>query len=183
MQNINNTKEFTMDYGKVNLIAFLLVIPISLLTIGPYLLIWNFSKFSAGFELFNDYILIILIGGVIIHELLHGITWSIYAKNGFKSIHFGIKWSMLTPYCHCREPLKVKNYRVGVAMPLIVLGILPVLISLINGNGFLILFGTFFSWAAGGDIIGLYMLRNLDPDMEVSDHPDKMGFYLQEKAE
>ena len=182
MEN-NNTKEFTMGYGKVNLIAFLLVIPISILTIGPFLLIWDMNKFIKGFELFNDYILIILIGGVIVHEFLHGITWAIYAKNGFKSIQFGVKWSMLTPYCHCREPLKLKNYRIGVAMPLIVLGILPVIISLLSGNGFLVFFGTFFSWAAGGDIIGLFMLRNLDRDMEVSDHPDKMGFYIKESLE
>jgi hypothetical protein len=83
---------------------------------------------------------------------------------------------VLTPYCHCKEPLKVKHYKIGGAMPLIILGIIPSLIGISIGHGGILSFGLFFSWAAGGDIIALYMLRNLDNSIYVSDHPDKMGF-------
>ncbi|MGM0504820.1 MAG: metalloprotease family protein [Bacteroidota bacterium] len=91
---------------------------------------------------------------------------------------FGVKWKHLTPYCHCKEPLKVKHYKVGGAMPLLVMGIIPSIIGLIIGHGGFLSFGIFFSWAAGGDIIALYLLRKLDNNIYVSDHPEKMGFII-----
>lgn len=61
-------------------------------------------------------------------------------------------------------------------MPLFVMGIIPSIIGLIIGHGGILSFGIFFSWTAGGDIILLYLLRKLNNDMYVSDHPEKMGF-------
>ena len=142
----------------------------------PFVLIWSNDTFNAGKEIFYDYFLFILLGGIIMHELLHGVTWGFFASNGLKSIRFGVKWKYLTPYCHCKEPLKVKHYKLGGAMPLIVMGIIPSIIGLIIGDGGVLSFGIFFTWVAGGDIITLYMLRKLDNNIYVSDHPAKMGF-------
>jgi hypothetical protein len=111
-----------------------------------------------------------------INELLHGITWGYFASGGLKSRILGVKWKYMTPYCHCKEPLKVKHYKIGGAMPLIVMGIIPCLVGILTGHGGILSFGIFFSWAAGGDIIALYMLQKLDDHIFVSDHPDKMGF-------
>ncbi|MFW6364350.1 MAG: DUF3267 domain-containing protein, partial [Spirochaeta sp.] len=120
------------------------------------------------------------LGGILIHELLHGITWGYFAPNGLKSIKFGFKWKFVTPYCHCREPLKASHYKLGSAMPLLVLGVIPLLVGLIFGHGGFLAFGFIFSFTAGGDIIVLYMLRHIDNRSYVSDHPDKMGFKVSE---
>ena len=168
--------EYTMGFGKVNLIIILLLIPITLLTLFPFILIWDFETFRTGSRMFTDHVFLYLLVGIIIHELLHGLTWAYFAPNGLKSIKFGVKWKYLTPYCHCKEPLKVKHYKLGGAMPLLVMGILPSLVGIIIGHGGILSFGIFFTTAAGGDIIALYMLYKLDNNTYVSDHPDKMGF-------
>jgi hypothetical protein len=170
------TQEYTMGMGIVNLIALLMIIPIMAVNYYPFILIWDNEAFKIGQEWLFDNFLYILIGGIILHELLHGLTWGQFASNGLKSIKFGVKWKFLTPYCHCKEPLKVKHYKIGAAMPLIVMGIIPSIIGLIIGYGGVLIFGIFFTWAAGGDIIALFMLRKLDNNTYVSDHPDKMGF-------
>jgi hypothetical protein len=41
-------------------------------------------------------VLIALTIGIILHELIHGITWAKYTKDGFKSIRFGVLWKFLT---------------------------------------------------------------------------------------
>lgn len=169
-------EEYTMGMGKVNLIAILLIFPITAVILFPFVLIWDYETFKAGKEIFSDYFLLLFLGGIIIHELLHGLTWGYFASNGMKSIKFGVKWKFLTPYCHCKEPLKVKHYKIGGAMPLIILGIIPSIVGLIIGHGGVLAFGIIFTWAAGGDIIALYMLRKLDNNIYVSDHPEKMGF-------
>lgn len=169
-------EEYTMGMGKVNLISIGMAIPITAIILLPFILIWDYETFETGREVFMEYFLLLFLGGIIIHELLHGITWGYFASQGFESIKFGVQWKFLTPYCHCKEPLKVKHYMIGGAMPLILMGIIPSLIGLILGHGGVLSFGIFFTWAAGGDIIALYMLSKLNSDVYVSDHPEKMGF-------
>jgi len=168
--------EYTMGFGEGNLIAALLIIPITFLILLPFILIWDYETFKAGCDVFRNHFFMYLLGGIIIHELLHGLTWAYFASNGLKSIKFGVKWKYLTPYCHCREPLKVKHYKLGGAMPLFVMGIIPSLVGLIIGHGGILSFGLLFTLAAAGDIIALYMLHKLDNNIYVSDHPDKLGF-------
>ena len=102
-------------------------------------------------------IFIILIFGIVLHELIHGITWAKFAKAGFKSIKFGILKEMLTPYCHCKEPLKVKHYIFGAITPAIITGIIPAITAIFTGNLWLLIFGMLFTMAAAGD----FMIINL----------------------
>lgn len=178
-----SVEEYTLSGLKLNFIAFLLFIPIALINMGAFLLIWDYPQFKEGKTLFFDYILSIFVVGIVVHELLHGIGWACFAKNRFKSISFGINWKYFAPYCHCKEPLKVKHYRLGGALPLIILGIIPSIIAVITGSGFLLTFGILFTAAAGGDIISLFMLRRFNKDTLVFDHPDKMGFYIEKKSD
>lgn len=168
--------EYTMGMGRVNLIAFAMMIPIVLVILVPFILLWDYETFTMGIGAFSNYYLLTFLGGIIIHELLHGLTWGLFAKKGLKSIKFGMKWKYLTPYCHCKEPLKVKHYKIGGAMPLLLMGIVPSIIGLLVGNGAVLSIGIFFTWAAGGDIIALFMLNKLENNVYVSDHPEKMGF-------
>lgn len=171
-----HNKEFTLSITKVNLYSLIMIIPLTAIYLIPFIIIWNYKTFETGRKEFMHLFLYLFVFGIIIHELLHGFTWALFTKKGFRSIRFGLNG--LTPYCHCKEPLKVKHYRLGGAMPLIIMGIIPSVIGIIIGNGLYLSIGIFFSWTAGGDIISLYMLRNFDKNIEVSDHPDKMGFYI-----
>ena len=178
MQQAQNEKtrvEYSIGFGEANLISFFLFFPITVLLLSPFVLTWDYETFEEGKKTFEIYLIPILVGGVVVHELLHGISWMFYASIRLESIKFGMK--RLTPYCHCKVPLKIKHYRLGVAMPLIILGILPSVIATIIGDAALLRFGVFFSWVAGGDIILLFMTRNLGKETYVSDHPNKLGFY------
>ena len=99
----------------------------------PYYLLWGFnlSSFLMKNHLLSAILpFLVLLLGIIVHEFIHGVFFSIFASKGFKSIKFGILWKMLTPYCHCREPLKIKQYIIALLAPLIILGIAPAVISL-----------------------------------------------------
>ena len=76
---------------------------------------------------------------VVVHELIHGITWGCYTKDHFKSIDFGIIWAMLTLYCTCKTPLKKSAYIVGSIMPMIVLGFIFTFYTILINDSFLFL--------------------------------------------
>jgi len=170
-------KEFTFSTTKANWYSFLIAIPFAALSIYIFSLLWDIERFHTGRKLFYHSFIYIFIFGIIVHELLHGVTWLLFLKGHFKSIKFGLNG--LTPYCHCKAPLKAKHYKLGGAMPLVVMGILPLLAGFIFGNGYFLLLGIFFTITAGGDIISLLMLRKINKNQWVFDHPDKLGFYIK----
>ena len=183
-----------IDLRKANIIGIAGIVPIFMLFFLPYYLIWK-DKHTLSYikqtlnktDLIDNSLLLSLISilvmtiGIILHELIHGLTWSIFAKNGFKSIKFGILLKMLTPYCHCKEPLKVKHYILGGIMPGIVLGIIPAIYSIFIGNIFLLIFGSFFTLAAMGDFMIINLIRKENKDSFVQDHPTEAGCYVYRK--
>lgn len=105
----------------------------------------------------------------------------LFAESGFKSIRFGILWSPITPYCHCVEPLKLRHYIIGALMPTIILGLIPAVISLFNGNLMLLIIGVFFISAAAGDIMVIWILRKESMETLVLDHPSEPGCFIYRK--
>lgn len=181
----------TFDLAKLNLYGFIASIPITLIYVISFYLIWS-QEFSIeglkkmglkkelveyAFE-YSFSIVFIMLLGVVIHELIHGITFSFFTKTGFKAIKFGVLWKMLTPYCHCTEPLFVKHYRIGGIMPAVVLGFLPFIYSLLFGNIFCLIFAIFFTMAAIGDFYIIYLLRNENKNSMVLDHPSEVGCFI-----
>jgi len=193
---INNTDEkgrlITIDIVKANIYAILSLIPIIIIFGLPFFIIWkdkysltNISTYihsigASGIATISIKLIIVTLLGVVIHELIHGIIWSFYTKKGWKSINFGFIWQMLTPYCHCSEPLTVKHYILGSVMPGIILGQIPALVAIQNGNIFLLLFGIFFSIAAVGDYMIVFLLRNEASDSLILDHETEVGCWLLE---
>jgi len=174
-----NIIEFTMSYRKVAIYSIFLIVPIMAVFVLPFILTWG-VVFLHSIERWQlNFFLLILLAGMPLHELLHGITWAIFAGRGLKSIKFGMEWKYLMPYCHCVDPLKLKLYALGAAMPLLVMGVMPAVLGIVTGSSWLLFFGVFFIAAAGGDIISLFMMRKLNRDTIVFDHPQKMGFYTE----
>lgn len=184
MENYLDDKEYikekkTISLVKANLFAFALLLLFGLLYFVPYFIVWGFEDVTfGGIDIF---LFLLFLGGVVLHELIHGVTWALFAKNGFKSIKFGVIWKMITPYCHCKEPLRLRHYILGGLSPLIVLGVIPALVGIIIGSFYLMNFGLLFSAAAAGDIMIVSVLWKEDREAFVQDHPSEAGCYIYRK--
>ena len=172
----NSSNEYTLTLFQANIFAVSFSFPFFLILYLPVRFMWSAKILAEGEEAFFNFLPWIIIVGIVGHELIHGITWMAFLKKDLRAIKFGVK--RLTPYCHCKIPISVRNYRRGIFMPFYILGILPWSIALFTGSGFCLCFGILFSIMAIGDIIGLFMLRNLDKNELVIDHPNKIGFII-----
>lgn len=159
---------------QANLYAILTAGPIAFICFIIYLNKWGSVLFN-----FTPATLLLycgaIIASVIIHEVLHGIAWSFFCENGFKSIIFGVMWKSFTPYCHCKEPLNFKGYIAGGLMPLLILGILIFIISLFIGNSLLMILSLINILCAGGDTTIALLLFKYKNALFV-DHPTDCGF-------
>lgn len=171
-------KKYTLSFAQANGYALGLIIPIFVVYFGSYGLIHGWE--TAGVDLaifFSNFLIFLaaLIIGTVAHEFIHAVCWWWLDEIAWSKIHFGFKWKTVTPYVHCPEPIEVNNYRWGVVMPGIILGFFPFLAALLLQNGWLFGFGLFFTLAAGGDFLILWLLRKVDDGSLVQDHPDLIG--------
>ena len=176
-------RKVTIDIVKANVFAVILLVVAAVALMVPFFIIWggrvSFGQSLSGITGLLVAIPAILIG-IAVHELVHGITWACFAPGGWRSIRFGVIWKLLTPYCHCNEPLRVPGYTLGGIMPCVVLGIAPAIAALCTGNLWLLVWGIFFISAAAGDIWIVWLLRKERRDSLVLDHPSEAGFYVLE---
>lgn len=176
-------KDLSIPVARATLWSIVFGLPLACLLIFLYAWRWGAvltlsNATPAAFGYFILFFFTALILGSITHELIHAFSWAYFSHKPLRAIKFGVQWKTLTPYAHCREPMEVQAYRLGGIMPLLVLGILPTLIGIGTGNGWVMFFGILFTMAAGGDLLVLWLIRDVRPGQLVQDHPTQVGCYL-----
>jgi small-conductance mechanosensitive channel len=165
----------TISMLKANIYAVLIMLPAVAVMFVLYQFVYKSVELTAHLSetliFLGCYLLLI-----VAHEWLHGLTAHFYCENKWKSIQFGVK--QLTPYCHCKELLKIWQYRKVAITPLIFTGILPYILALIWGSAFWMIISIFMVIGAGGDMMILFLLRKEKPDTVVCDHPTLCGCIL-----
>ncbi len=177
------TKNIIINTQQAKHLCFLIMLPFIALAFWIYYHVngFNLDCLSVGFVV----ALIVFISCLtILHELIHGITWGLFAKNHFHSIDFGIIWSSFSPYCTCSEPLKKWQYLLGTAMPTLVLGGGGAVAAVMTNQLLIFLLAEYMIVSGGGDflIILKSILYHTDKKESVyCDHPYECGFVVFEK--
>lgn len=173
--------ELTMSAVKANILALVLSVPFLIVGFVLYFLIGR----TGGDFYWNSLVfLVVILALVPVHELIHGLTWSFYAPNGWKDIDFGFMAQYLTPYCTCKSPLAKVPYIIGTLMPGIILGILPTVYAIFSGSFMALMIGLIMIISAGGDMaIVMNILRHKSAyrELHVFDHPTEVGCCIFEK--
>jgi hypothetical protein len=181
-------QDYSMSMLSANLYTLMLMVPIAIVLGGAYAAVWGVQQpadevavlFDGPWALAASYgaLIGILIVGTVIHEFIHGLTWVLVGKKPWSAIKFGFQWRTFTPYTHLQEPLQVSAYRTGTWMPGFITGFLPAFYGILFGNIWLVMVGGLFICAAGGDILILWLLRGVDKNALVEDHPTRAGCYV-----
>lgn len=176
-------KDITISLVAANVLAIVVMMPFILLMGGIYFLVNSDVKMVFGT---SD--TLIIIGGMlvllVVHELIHGITWSRFTPNGMKDIDFGFVISSFTPYCTCSQPLLRWQYIIGLAMPTLILGFGLALLAAFTHIGILLGIAELMILGGGGDFIILIKMilhKSSGKDMLYFDHPYECGFVTFEK--
>ena len=121
---------------------------------------------------------------IVVHELVHGLTWSRFTKKGWKSISFGFIWKYFTPYCTCDEPLKKGEYIIGALMPTLILGFLPAVVSILVGSVVILIISILLIIGGGGDFAVIFKILGYKTNANeilYIDHPYEVGGIVFER--
>jgi hypothetical protein len=173
-------KDYSLSMERALVELFALAMPILFVQAVLWLWIWDLGSLTQGL----DSVLSLRVGGplfvvgVLAHELVHGVTWKVVDRLRWKDIRFGVQLKTFTPYASPTVPMRARAYRIGVMMPLIVVGLIPFVVSLIFGYSQLAVFGMMFTFVAGGDLAVLRAMRSVASNACVLDHPERAGCYV-----
>ncbi len=176
-------KDLTFGVVEANVWAIVVTLPLILPFLLAYHVMWGKDRTMLpwwGYLLGSFLILVFIVA----HELIHGAVFACFAKDGFRSVAFGVIWSMLTPYCTCRESLKRKHYMLAILAPTVVLGILPAAVALAIGSRWILYLGILMILGGGGDImcaIKLATYRTKGKECLFFDHPYEVGLAVFER--
>ena len=100
------------------------------------------------------------LAGFGVNLLLHALFFGIFSPKGFRSISF-VKHKGGIRFCHCNEPIRMWQYRTTCFLPILLLGILPLLYGMATGNYYFTLFGTFLLIGSIDDLCTLHSCASI----------------------
>ena len=175
--------ELTVGIVKANVFAVVLLIPLFIVGYGLFLL--RNRTFGGGFTPLSMLLLAVaFLALVVVHELIHGIGWALFAEHGFKDIEFGFMKQYLTPYCACLVPLTKGQYIFGALLPCVTLGVIPMIVAILVGSLPLLFLGIIMTDSAAGDILIVWKIlryRSQAKEIVYMDHPTQAGGVIFER--
>jgi hypothetical protein len=135
------------------------------------------SKFGIQFIYYFAFNFLIYLSAflafVLANEFMAGIYWSKYTEVKIK-----VTIKSLFRFCYCKEPIKIKNYIIGLIIPIIILGIIPLIMGMIYGNILVLGFGIIFISNGAGAIMIMYLLRKEDKNNWIKDMDSTIGLII-----
>lgn len=168
----------SISMERANVIVMFISMPVILLQCIVFIWLHGIEDLKPSWNLF--FLVCAVLLGVMIHELIHRLSWMIFERKPFSAIQFGFPWKTFTPYAHLKVPIDVNAYRLGTVMPGFLLGIMTYILSLLFGSGDLFWFSLIHTSAAGGDWLILWLIRTIKAGTQVEDHPSNAGCYVLE---
>ena len=184
LQNGYEKKDLTTSALKANTLGCLYG---AILALIVFLIGYTFGARleDDGKNPWNMLLIVLFLILVVVHELIHGITWGLFAKGGFKkNIEFGFIVQYMTPYCTCKAALKKWAYVIGSLMPCIVLGIGICVLAFFLHHGPTFFLGALMIVSAGGDLLITQMIlmhKTKAKEVLYMDHPTDIGLVTFEK--
>ena len=169
--------DLSISPARANLYALALALPLVVVLILAYDAYSQqpLSAFRLSSPLHLLLLVALLVAGIFLHELIHALGWARFGQVALKRIRFGFQVRTLTPYAHAIDPMPAKAYRIGTALPAILLGVIPFVFGAALSNPGLAILAIVFSFAAVGDLIVLWMTRHVEATALVLDHPSRAG--------
>lgn len=161
--------KFELNMVWANILSLVMIIvPIVILTL------LNFPFYNLKFSGLHLFFIIIYF---ILHELLHGVGFLLFAKDK-KNIKFGITLEKGVLFAACQEKLNKKAILVSLLLPLITLTFISLPIGIINKLPFLVILSIMNFGGAIGDILMSLLILKSPSDVLYIDYNTDVGCYL-----
>lgn len=169
--------DFSFSVGQAFLIAVALTPCIGAVVLGIHSFMWGASSLQMASANFGRWqvLLPVIVVSIVAHEGLHWIGYVVFGHLPRNTVRIGFSMRSFVAYAHSDLPITAAAYKGLVALPGVVLGLIPSCIGISWGLGWATLYGFLMLVAASGDFAILWKVRNIPSTVLVVDHPHRAG--------
>lgn len=165
--------EIVLSGKKINIQSILAAILFML----PLLLLFRYIYGADSTHISDVWFWLYMLAGFGANLLLHALFFGIFSPKGFRSVSFVMHKGAIS-FIHCNEPIRMWQYRFTCFLPVITLGILPLLYGMATGNYHFTLFGLILTIGSIDDLLILWKLRSFEKDMFINDCSQELRFQV-----
>jgi len=183
----NITEKF-MSAKKSNLLSMAILLPFYIIGVAVYVLKWDYVNiFATLFEYYYTFLLELLIlalgvfAFIAVAMIIKSVLFSVFAEGKFSSVRFKIINETQKPYCCLKEPIKVRQYQLCLAVYILIAAVAPYIAALLIGDFIYIIASFLCAFFAGSDILFFIILFNWKSGAYVIDFDGVMLYRVYEK--
>ena len=167
---------YKLKLGLLNILSIILFIFLFCLTL---LIVDDLTIFNINFTVF----LILVLGLMLVHELLHGLGFLSLGKINKNNITFGIELEKGIFYTMCKESVSKLNIIIALLFPFVFIGLLTYIIGLVCQSGVLIFLSIINMASSIGDLIMVIAILEMPNDIRYLDLDNTNGFTIISKSD
>ncbi|WP_437868431.1 DUF3267 domain-containing protein [Sorangium sp. So ce363] len=154
--------------ARAYLTAALVLPAAAMATLVPHRLLWgrplhegliDRGAFAFPVDLSRWAIVLVFAVSLGMHELLHAVGYVVFGRVPWRRIELVVRLSQLLVFVRCHAPLSRRAYVRSLLLPAVVLGVLPAVVGIATGLGWLTFYGFILLVMASGDIRALWLTR------------------------
>ena len=185
-------RDLTIPLPHLASLALRWTLGLAVLLFVPYALWWGLPSLPGWGELpaflgrvllYGLLFVLVYAASAAVHEGLHAVAMRLFAGVPWQDVHFAVRLREGIAYVHTAHPMTAAAYRGVLLLPGLVQGVLPAVVGLVAGHGWLLFYGYVMLASAAGDLAMLWLLRPLDGSTRVRDHPTQVGCQVYAAAQ
>lgn len=173
-ENGQGIRDVTIAAPFLNIFAGAITVFFFVIFVAIWKRFWNTPLTGIIFKQIFYYLLL----SIPVHEVLHALGFKYFGKITWAKMKFGFSLRQMVFYAHPTIPLNIKAYTWAVALPALIIGVLPLALGLIIGSLPLGSLGLISIFNSAGDLLVIWKLREVGKNSQILDHPDKIGFKI-----
>lgn len=172
-----SARELTLTVKEVSKSSERYILAVTMITVFIHVVVNGLAMPDSftGFLVRLFLLMLAYIIGIVLHEGTHVLAMLVFGRVGWRSIRAGHRIREGIIYVHSTRPMTASAYRKVLLLPAILVGIIPAVIGITTGDGWLTAFGWLMTISAAGDVAVWRLIRPLDAEQMVQDHPSAVG--------
>ena len=166
----------SMPLSRAYVVTLVLSAVVFLLFRAVYSRLWGHAAYLAVWNrLYTAPFVAALLGGLLVHEALHGVGLVVFGRVPPAALRFGFQWLPPAAFCTTDAAIEAHAYRKAALTPAVLLGLLPLLVALMANRGGLALWSVIMLVTCGSDFAAIWAMRSVPRGARVVDSPVEAG--------
>ena len=145
-----------------------LIVALALAVVVPFSTLWSAEFLWQETKASVPWVIAAFFASFYVHEGLHALGFMLFGGVPREAISIRADWKNLDVQTFCGAPVTAGAFRKAALLPALVLGVIPAIISIVYGIGWLAFWSIMAFSGVTYDLLAVWIIRSLQADVMVA---------------